>query len=467
MPVNYNGNKIIPAPFISINKEVRRTEDGTARRIDYTITARGKLVAYMGSPDSNGDFWTTSGYPPDENIVADSRLKAILAKQGALSNLFCQENKFFEVQPYDGSAPIKAIVKLRSITFDEGNWFDTCGYTIQLDVVKMWYGSEEACSGGTAGTTPAEESWTVEQADDRGKTYRIQHTVSASAKADYDETGTLVAPAWKVARDIVLSTSPNFLGLDSEIYSTPNAAVLTGMTGHNYVRGQQIDEANGKYTATESWLMYDKTATDGVACLEEYTVNIRLAEDGKTRVSIEGNLTGLETRNNTDYTIITDRWTNAQARWTLLEPQLVTIANTNAGITLNPEPLSKSLGKNPINGTISFSREYDNRPIVYPGALSAVVQVNESRPTNVFASLVVLGKIDGPILQDIGTVTARRRTIAVEIAVPSTTISSGAAKPDVESIVDAYSPGGFKERDEENWSEHTGRYSRNVAWVWV
>lgn len=467
MPVYQDGKKIIPAPFISINKEVRRSEDGTPRRIDYTITARGKLVAYMGSPNSNGEFWTASGYPPDENIVADSRLKAILAKQGALSNLFCEDNKLFEVQPYDGSAPIKAIVKVRSITFDEGNWFDTCGYTIQLDVIKMWYGSEEACSGGTAGTTPAEESWTVEQADERGKTYRIQHTVSASAKANYDETGALVAPAWKVARDIVLSTSPNFLGLDAEIYSSPNAAVLTGMTGHNYVRGQQIDEANGKYTVTESWLMYDKTTTGGVACLEEYTVNIRLAEDGKTRVSIEGNLTGLETRDNTNYSLVTTRWANAEARWALLEPQLITIASTNAGITLNPEPLSKSLGKNPINGTISFSREYDNRPIVYPGALSAVVQVSQSRPTNVFASLVVLGKPDGPVLQDIGTVTAKRKTVSIEIVMPSATITTPAVLPDVDSIVAAYDPGGFRERDEENWSDQTGRYSRNVAWVWV
>lgn len=466
MPVIYDSKKIIPAPpQISISKEVRRSEDGTTRKVDYSINVKGTLVAYMGSPNSNGVFWDQSGYPPDENVVAESRLKAIIVKQGALNNLFCTENKLFEIQPYDGSPPIKAIVKLRGITFEEGKWFDTCNYTIQLEVVKIWFGNVEACGTSSSSTTPPEESWSIEQSDERGKTYRIQHTVTSSAKSDYDETGTLLKEGWKVARDIVLD---NNLGLDATVYTTPSAATLTGMGGYNYVRGQQIDEANGKYTVTESWLMYDPSVTGGVPCLEEYNINIRVGEDGKTRASIDGNLTGLEVRNNTTQALVSTRWENVQTRWVALQPSLITIAQDNAGITLNSTPLSQSVGRNPINGTISFSREYDDRPVVVSGALSATVQVNDSNPSDIFASLVVLGKSNGPVLQSIGTVTASRRSLSVEVAMPAKTLAYTPTKPNVDAIIAPHYPAGaYKERDEENWSEETGRYSRQIAWTWV
>ncbi len=463
MPVIFDSNKIIPGPFATISKEVERRADGTPTRSQFVITLKGTIVAYMGSPNSSGTFWNASGYPPDESIADISRLKAILAKQGALTELFSRKNKLLEIQPFDGSQPVKAIVRLRNLTFEEGKWYDTCTFNVSFEADTVWFGSTEM----TPDNGITDENWSLEQADDRGRTFRLTHTISAAAKASYDIDGTLINPGWKVARDIVLD---NNLGIDPEMFNDPNARTLPNCEAYNYVRGQSIDEAGGKYTASESWLLYNPADTDGVPCIEEYTVNVRRSENGQTRVSIEGNLTGLEVRDTTTFELTTDRWTNALARWTLLDPALFGIAEANASITLNPTVLSSSVGKNIHQGTISFNREYDDRPIVFPGAITGTIQTSEKRPLDVFASLVIPGKADGPILQPINTVTAREQRLAIEIVMPTPTMSTPAStKPNTDSIVATYTPMGssvMKTQDDINWQEHTGRYSRNVAWTY-
>lgn len=468
MPVILDGKKLIPGPLVTIAKEVRKSEDGTTRGISYVVTLRGTISAEKGSPNSSGVFWTASGYPSDETIAADSRLKSIFTKQGAIIKLTQVENKLLEIQPYDGSAPVKGVVRLRSVNFDEGIWYDQCKYSITFECDKLYFGGIEVDGNGTLSVNPPEESWSVEQADERGKTYRIQHTISSTAKALYDETGAFVKEGWKVARDIVLDSGSSFLGLATDVYLAPNANVLTGMAGYNYVRGQQIDEAGGKYTATESWLMYDASLTSDIPCLEEYNVNVRTTEDGRTRVSIDGTLTGLEVRDNQTYVLETDRWTNAAARYTALEASLFTICQDNSGTTLNPAPLSNSIGKNILNGVITFSREYDNRPVIFAGALSANVTLTDRLPADVFASIIVLGKANGPVLQSIGTVTAKNRALAIELVMPPK-VYGGASPtpPDTNALVASYYLGGFKDRDEVSWSENSGRYTRQISWTFV
>lgn len=466
MPVYYAQNKIIPAPLVSITREIVRSEDGTARRSGFIIALKGKIFAWAGSPNSSGEFWNLSGYPADENIAPDSRLASFRAKQGAFMGLFDTTYKLLEIQPYDGSAPIKAVCRVRNISFPEGKWYDTCDYDIQLEADRIWFGDLEI-GGSDADTTPAEENWSVEQADDKGRTYRIQHTVTATAKPVYDINGTFEKAGWEAARDIVLSESPKFLGLDSAIYGSPNTVDLSTWYAYNYVRGHQIDEAGGKYTAVESWLLYDRALTNNVPCLEDYTITVRYGEDGRTKVSIDGNLTGLEDRNNSTHTLSSTRWTNVNTRWTQLDAQLLNLCSDNSGVTLNSSVLSKTVAKNSINGTISFSAEYDDRPTVVSGARNSSIQISLSNPTDVFASLVVLGKANGPVLQSIGTVTAKRKTVVVEAQMGAQTMTYTPTMPNTDLVILPYYPGGFKERDEISWSDQTGRYSRQVSWTWV
>src|SRR5688572_6917108 len=106
MPVFYGEDNIIPGPFVEIVKETVRSDDGKVRRRFYTLTAKGKLVAYAGSPRSNGQFWNLGigNPPPNETVPVDSRLASIKNKQGALVKAFSTDYKAFEIQPFDGSA---------------------------------------------------------------------------------------------------------------------------------------------------------------------------------------------------------------------------------------------------------------------------------------------------------------------------------------------------------------------------
>jgi hypothetical protein len=462
MPVILDSKKIIPGPFVRITNDIKRSEDGSVRQAGFNISVKGKLTAFKGSPDSTGAFWTASGYPPDETIPIDSRLASLRNKQGALCNLFAIEGKLFEIQPYDGSAPIKFNATLLGIDFDEGNWVEYVNYTVNLHANSIWFGAIE-CKG-TAGNAASftdlpEESWSVEQ-EDEGRAYRFSHTVTSTQKKTFDSAGALLKKGWENARDVVVTK----LGIDkSVITSTP----ASGWGAYNYLRSEQIDEAGGKYSVTENWLLYDEAKTDGVPCVEEYEVTTRTTEDGRTSVTINGTLKGLDVKDNTTGAFISGKYSNAALRYGILEPELYAIASASAGTTLNGSPVSNQIGKNFNTGVISFNREYNDRPVIIAGATSATIQVNDKRPSQVFATHVVPGKAAGPVLQDIFTKTAKQRSLAIEAALSVATISFTPTKPDTDGIVATYFPGGFVDRDEENWSPHTGRYSRQVGWTYV
>lgn len=460
MPVIKGGQKIIPAPFVSITKEIERSPDNVVRKITFVITLKGKISAYKGSPDSHGVLWTQSGYPPDEDIPAVSRLGAIERKQGALTVLLSTEGQWLEIQSDDGTAPIKALVRLRNVNFEEGNWVEVCNYTAQFEADTLYFGN--LVLTGVSSQTP-EESWSVEQADDKGRTYRISHTISSTQKAIYDDNGNLVVTGWEVARGVVLRG----LGLDPAVYDSNNPADLQGegMQPYNYVRAHQIDETAGKYTGTETWLMYNPAVTGGLPCLEEYTINTRIAEDGKTRISMEGTITGLEVRD-ANWDIVSTRYNNALARWEQLDPNIFAICQGSASVTLHPVALSSAVGKNPVTGVITFNREFDNRPNYVLNAISTTIQVADKFPSDVYAQITILGKLSGPLFQAIDTITETSRTLSIEVVMPAATWDNPLpTAPNVENIVLLYSIGGFVQRSDQNWVAATGRYSRTVTWV--
>ncbi len=82
---------------------------------------------------------------------------------------------------------------------------------------------------------------------------------------------------------------------------------------------------------------------------------------------------------------------------------------------LNSGVRTTTLAHNPTQGIVSYSYEYDDRPSnCISGALFENISVVDNNPTDVFASLTVLGRAAGPILQDIGTVTSATRAVNIE-----------------------------------------------------
>lgn len=468
----YDGKRIIPAPFVSLNKTYQRTEDNTPIGSLWEGTITGKIVAYMGSPDSTGTFWTAGGYPNDEVILSSSRLASIIRKQEALRELFSEDGHQLEFQSEDGSAPMKCNPRITGLTFQEGPWFQTCDFTItfQADVIYI--------NGTVLGEDDfddfiesASEEWQIETNEDQLEgiglqTFRLTHQVRAKGKRVHSDDGSLPKQAWERARDWVLPR----LGLDTNIVASSGIGNLPSyFGGYNHVRSESIGELDGNYSITENWIL----ASGGA--IEDFDISVRnTSENSLTTVSIDGRITGLELRD-ANQQLLTSKYDNALAKFNSISGSIISKANLYSGKNINPRALSVSVGRNPIAGTISYSYELDDRPPnLVSGAISETISIQDSLDNDVIAVLPIVGRRRGPILQDIFTKRESTRTLTVELVmpVPTGTIRQRMdANPSgtIEIIANEIAPTGYQVFQVENthsWDIQNGRYSLNRQWIY-
>jgi len=468
--VIYDNKKIIPVQHISIEKEYLLTGAGKLKRPTFNITAKGTLVAFKGSPDGDGVFWTSSGYPPDTSLVIasnpDKRLALLRNKMGALQNLFCNQNRLFEIQPYDGSSPITFIPRIKNINFAEGIWVDKIEYTINMETDRVNFGTFILCANEEGLDNDVEETWQIEPSDEKVRTYKITHSVSSEAKDEYDPSGTgvLLRKGWIVARDD--KVVPN-LGFDNSIKLASLAKTFDGSwVQYNHVKNENIDETSGKYSLTESWVLFD-----GGPYIEEYTVSTKTSADtNQSTVSVDGTITGYNTQ---DEPGVGDKYVNAEAGWALIEGMLITRAQGYSGLTLNAVVINKTVGKNPLSGVITYNYEYSDKPTsTISGALKETITVNDQLPIEIYAKHVCVLRTIGPVIQDIFTKTENKRSLTIEIQMPAKTQSFTPTEPDVTSIISAYTPSGaiqgpYVDKNDKVWSPTNGNYSRNISWFWI
>ena len=478
----YNSKRLIPAPLVSIDKNFNRVNTTKIGSV-FTLTITGKILPYKGSPNKNGVFWDQGGYPPDDTVLTDSRLAAIFRKQEAIRKLFSVDGYSLEFQSADGSAPIKCNPRINKITFPEAIWHDVCDYTIELECDVLYIngiavGEDEFSEY----ISEAGESWQIET-DERAEgiglpnTFRLTHTVNATGKDFYNESGDLVKPSWQQARDFVLPK----LGIDMAILNSSGVPVQQNY--FNHVRGENLDKYTGSYSVTETWLLASGSA------LEEFTVNtIKSADNGLTDVSIEGNIAGLEERS-PDLSIITSKYDNAVNKWVEVSGLLLTRAQSYSGLNLNIIPQNYTIGKNPVTGTINYNYTFNNRKSnCVNGALSENITVTNSWDVDVFAAIPVLGRTAGPVLQAINTKQARTRGLNIELIMENTeSTGCGAANwtylliesnprfvatSNIQAIVDGVNPASlgasktFVSKQDESWNPRTGQYNYNVEWTY-
>ncbi len=465
-------NFLIPSPFIQISKSFDTTDDGAIIGTTFNINIKGKLTAEKGSPNSSGHFWCTTGYPPDETIAPNSKLASIFTKQQALRTLFSGQNegKKLDFTPWDGSPAMTCNPRIKRIDFEEGNWFNTCGYTLQLEadvlVGAFVPSGEDRGDPYVYKVSKASEEWNIESGDEYQRTFRLTHSLSAQGKRFYSASGTLDKRPWQNAKDFVL----NNIGLGLKVDRMIATGVLNAgsLKAYNYMRSQHVNEVGGSFQVTETWLCYD--CGSGYPALEDFTINVRTADNGITTTNVEGSLIGYEVRDNTTFGLISKRYDNATGVWNAVKSNLFGRCQTTSGLTLNPIPLSLTETHNINHGTVNYSREYSDRAIPsVSGAISEVITIQDSNPSDIFASIPVLGRALGPVLQSIGTVSARKRTIQMEIVLPASRIGFTAIAPNTNALLLGFVPIGsvvFLESDQESWSARNGRYSRNVSFTW-
>ena len=465
MPVIYDGKKITPAPFFNVEREFNKTEDGTIIGNSYSITIVGTCLPDRGSPNSTGDFSTTSDLA-DESIPDNERLKSLLRKQTALRDLFADEGKTLEIQPWDDSTPWKCNPRSIKLSIPDDKWVTHFDYTITMEADRVYFtGAADGEDDFTEFVETASESWAVETLEDAPasldypRTYRLTHTVSAKGKRFFNDSEELVSNAWEQARLYVLPR----LGFDASFVASNAVLDLPSeFTGYNHFRGETIDELGGTYSVTESWVLSSDSA------LEEFNVSHRYSiDDGLNYVTVEGQVKGLEERT-TDMSLTTGKYDNANTLFASLTGNFLNRAQTYSTITLNVDPISTNIAKNPSLGTINYSYEYSDRPSnQISNALSEVISIGFGNQSDSFASVFVLGRAAGPVLQALNTPTAKTKRLNIEAVMPQTNVVSPTL-PDVTSIVSAATPTGsqvFKSSDTEDM--RAGRfYSRSIEWTY-
>jgi hypothetical protein len=541
---------LIPAPFVNISRDPIKTGDGQVIGVNFSITLKGTLLDSKGSPVARknntdlfdfedptppllggpygefymGSTWGTGSQTLGQLVPFDKKMKALLRKQEAIRSLFSQDGQTIEIVPVDGDHPLKLNPRVLSIEFSEGNWVERCEYTIQLEADNLY--AEGFTNKRDDDSDPAEahilgsgnyvsaftEDWSIEnneQAESNTipNTYRMTHNINATGKRHYDSDGNLVAEAWQQARDIVqlylgsatatLSTDypsfPPFIGSGSLCLSDSYG-------GFNQSRTERIDEANGSYGVVETWVLSSGNA------LETYNTTIRTgSQDPFITVSIDGNITGLNTVSACDRGAFattplptSTAYQNAELKYQELTASglfginspVFKRANSSVGVDINSGPMTVSVASNESQGTIAYNLEFNNRPInCVTGAISESITINDTYPGDVFASIPVLGRRTGPVLQYIGTRTEYRRGFSIDLTMdynripyscntytlnkskPSVTVPQAA---ELATLIDnaspKYEPGIVKwfvaPSPQETWNPKEGRYTFNIEWVY-
>jgi hypothetical protein len=485
--VSYNGNRIIPAPFVSIQKEYNKTGDGQIVGASYNIALIGKLIFNTGSPNDSGTFYTGTGYPA--NDTSTDALANLSHKIEGMRTLFSVPGKNLEIQGCGGTAPIKCYPVMKSINFPEGPWYQTVDYTVNLEANEMFGlgGREDGGEFFASGLylKDANEEWSIEF-NEQGEsvnypyTYKVSHNVNAVGMRNYDGGG-LQSIGYSNAKRWVLTK----LGVDNTfLYGSGGLNIPTFYNPYNYIRTENINELGGSYAIVENWIIASGTST------EDFKVSIkRSVEEPSVKVSIDGSINGLEVKNS-DMKVVTPKIDNAEIKLSGLllgSPihQIYNRAQQYGGIGLNFNPLSYSIMKDPFNGIISYTYDYDDRPYnMVSGSLMESFNIQGTNSVDVFASISVPGRTTGPILQNMNTITAPKFSINIEILMPrysgipnsianALAMKNSSPRSGVQEIVDnfrgALNTGYsivFVDNDNEVWNPRTGRYSRDISWTY-
>tara|TARA_Y100000296_G_scaffold70971_1_gene86065 strand:- start:1120 stop:2628 length:1509 start_codon:yes stop_codon:yes gene_type:complete len=322
------------------------------------------------------------------------------------------------------------------------------------------------------------------------KTYTLTHTVSATGLKKFDSDSVATdGEAWRQAVQWVatrLVDDPN-TAIDTDIvgqtavtnfnpfYMDKNSTdigfdlVSDSYTHYNHVRSVSSDMAGGSYAVTDTWITSNSTTT----ATHEIDVSYETSSDASANtVTVTGTITGFD---NTASSInTTDRYNNARGELDDTLSKAFIWAGTvytysgGSGSLRNVE-LNKSIGHNKAAGTITYSVTYDDLVVSVANAVSESINVtydNEDGANQTIAIIPVIGKTDGPVIQDMNTTPEKTINVTVDLVMNK---SYRTSKPDGTSVANTYKPSSnvFQQSKTESWSPTTGTYNLSIEWVYV
>lgn len=470
--MTYGDYTFSPVPLLSYNKEVIQNDNGENLYTQYSGQLTGLLVA------KNGGFLVLTELLEELKSAAD-------CERCKLLEIKCDENIVLSIYP-----------QTFQLSVESGNWIQTIPYSISLTWV------DDAIDGcnNPPYVKDTNDEWTIEPINEPAiltyypdvnscsitgqmSLFNLSHTVSAVGIPYCSGTGT--SGEFTSALDSAKAWVISHLGLDTSIIDSDGVLNNSGSYQvFDHFRQTATNKTGGSYLVTETWVVAKPSSTAAIfPAKEEFSVEI--SEDitsGIINISLSGTITGFQIIDYDTGEVTTSKYENALTYWQAIQGNLLCraqYANTYS-CDINFEPTTKTVGHNPTSGVISYSYVYNNRPIqLVPGSRSENVQISYENPTDVYVEHVILGRIQGPILQSLRTSTKSCQTVNVEITMsgcgPTGCLAFLESPRDIvaenilccleSSLTGSYDQV-FKTADAEQWEPFTRRYSRTVTWCY-
>lgn len=253
-------------------------------------------------------------------------------------------------------------------------------------------------------------------------------------------------------------------------------------------KSTSIDKGEGAISFN---YVYGSNIYGGTTYSDEYTVRLD-TENAQSvthagnpiRGSIEGTIRGLASGEHPG-----SSFTNAESAWTTVQGLLFTRVNADfskigtTSLQLNPSPIIKSVSTNRSNGTIQYSADFSTGQSGNPSGVALLdYSIDEQLQNDIFVEQTIPGRLIGPIIQDIETLSSVRRTINIgmtlypnngnawkysDISVPrgiaNNLIASGVYDLGVRKASNGYYLAG----DSDRWDWRAGLYTRTTSIVYV
>ena len=501
------GGFVGPFPKYSISRENNTTPDGTYIGSKFTININGTALIKSEEPDQDiTEAGERQNKIQGETIIALHFLRSQFPSQNAGK---------LSIAPYGGKANeiVFRDARLLSVDLPEQSEEELGVQTRDFSFVFEAY--DEISTADNLGNievtqatyrlASAEENWELSEQEGEMhlenneatgnilKTYSLTHTVSAVGIKKYAENaGSLEedgeafrqAAQWVESRlvyDPAVEVFQDMMGDDQFFRSRflpidmnkPNETDELGYDlgpnsdipyrAYNHVRNVSHDVAAGSYSVTDTWVLSQETffATHDIEISSEN--NISSPYEG---ITVNATFKGIES--NYSNSKSTTKYDNALSAYGIFEGTVFALANQayldSGGIqNLNPAFISNSLTHSKTSGTITLSRAYDTRTVTVEGAATESVSLNYQNQTgyvDVIAVIPIIGRLQGPIIQDMQTTETAKLTISVDI-----TMMPGYGKPNGEDISAQYRPeGGYCKSFSEQWNPNTRAYTLGESW---
>lgn len=435
MPILINGLGLLPAPLLTFSKEYFKNEGGEIVGAGYTANFEGDLIQNKGNPIAttgtsftstmSTDGWVST-YSPDDDplhgVATEDLLMSTLVKQERIRDLFSPGSGIkVEVVGFNHDRGIKFYGTVSDISFDkEGRWAKPTKYNISMSFPQF---IEPAISGLFTNSeddfnyliNSSEDSWSIQEEDrvvvntgdfTATKVYTVSHNRSAQGQPRF--TGSGYTPAWQEASGYV-RTGLGFSNMPSGIL----AILADNYTLANHALNETIDKAGGSYTTEESFLLYQS----GISpyAIEDFSISTEYGEGSLNTVSIQGTIDGLNSNDPTSSSG-NNKYGNALNYYNTIETSIYGRVLSNCGLSwIHPLPLTKSVGRLPNAGQVSYNYTFDTRPPnLVPGSISESITISDTYPGQIFSSTPVIGR-EQSILSYLGSRTNYQRTLNISV----------------------------------------------------